>query len=844
MAANLEQDSAKAVALSRERTSDTLRLFALIAALALAFCVFLVWLMNRLIAVPLLAITRVAERVAAGISPCRSRRRPEDEVGALQRALGTMVSNLRESNQELRSGFGVLASSSTEILATVSQVAASASETATAVSETSTTAEEVKQTAHLSNQKAKAVQETAQKTAAVSETGRKAVAETVEGMGRIREQMESIAESVVRLSEQGQTIGEIIATVNDLAEQSNLLAVNAAIEATRAGEYGKGFAVVAQEVKSLAEQSRQATTQVRTILMEVQKATSAAVMATEQGTKAVAAGVKQATRRGRVDPRAHGERGRGGAGRDPDRRLEPAAARGHGPDRLGHRQHPAGHDPEHGGHQAARGVGAEPPGARRTAEGPGGAAARRGLSRTPAAEGSHGQEEGSSSWRGCGRPSGSRRPSTSRPSPPASWPSSAPSDGERAALVERIFREAHSLKGAARSVSLAGVEALCPELESIFAAMKRGELTLSTDMLDAMHPAIGVLSALCASPGAAPSPEHQDQEQRALAALRRIILGPAQERAEPPGSTAVSTPHGDRASVTRAAPAPAPAPAPPAQAPAPLTPALPQTAGRAGAGDTTPAPAPASLAEVHPAVPETVRVSTHKLGAILLETEELVGAKLVGAGRAADLRAVATDLAQWNQRRVRETAQLRRGQNGATATSELLESELLYTRALERSLRALAAAAHQDALALAALTDRLLEDTKQVLCRRRPLPASARDRGRSETPASETTTLLKVGSADLVLRMLEAGVVMRDMSLENPIRAIREMSHDSDRASARESATTGRGLSALSMQWEYFEKASDFAERRRPRRRADRHHPAVLELWGRSLNAVEPEGCR
>ena len=126
------------------------------------------------------------------------------------------------------------------------------------------------------------------------EMGRKAVIETFDGMNGIREQMESITESVVRLSEQGQAIGEIIATVNDLAEQSNLLAVNAAIEATRAGEFGKGFAVVAQEVKSLAEQSRQATTQVRTILMEVQKATSAAVMATEQGTKAVAAGVKQA----------------------------------------------------------------------------------------------------------------------------------------------------------------------------------------------------------------------------------------------------------------------------------------------------------------------------------------------------------------------------------------------------------------------------------------------------------------------------------------------------------------------------------------------------------------------
>jgi methyl-accepting chemotaxis protein len=112
-------------------------------------------------------------------------------------------------------------------------------------------------------------------------------------MNRIRQQMEAIAASMVRLSEQSQTIGQIIATVEDLSVQSNLLAVNAAIEAAKAGEHGKGFGVVAQEVKSLAEQSRQATNQVRTILGEIQKATSAAVMATEEGGKAVEAGSRQ-----------------------------------------------------------------------------------------------------------------------------------------------------------------------------------------------------------------------------------------------------------------------------------------------------------------------------------------------------------------------------------------------------------------------------------------------------------------------------------------------------------------------------------------------------------------------
>jgi methyl-accepting chemotaxis protein len=244
---------------------------------------------------PLNVAAAIVDRIANNDIPRPIVDKYNGDFDVLKTNLNRMIENLRSLNTELQSGFSVLAASSAEILVTASQLAASASQTATAVSETATTTEEVKQTAQISNQKAKAVKETAEKAAAVSETGRKGFIETFEGMNGIREQMESIAESVVRLSEQGQAIGEIIATVNDLAEQSNLLAVNAAIEATRAGEYGKGFAVVAQEVRSLAEQSRQATTQVRTILMEVQKATSAAVMATEQGTKAVAAGVKQAT---------------------------------------------------------------------------------------------------------------------------------------------------------------------------------------------------------------------------------------------------------------------------------------------------------------------------------------------------------------------------------------------------------------------------------------------------------------------------------------------------------------------------------------------------------------------
>lgn len=194
---------------------------------------------------------------------------------------------------EMRASAGVLTTSASEIVAITSQVAAGAAQTASAVNETTVTVEEVKQAAAVSSQKARAVSDSAQKVAQVSVAGQQAVSECQQGMQRIQEQMTFVADSILRLSEQSQAIGEIIASVNDLTEQSNLLAVNAAIEAAKAGEQGRGFGVVATEMKSLAEQSRQATAQVRTILGETQKATSSAVMATEQGSRAVALGVKQ-----------------------------------------------------------------------------------------------------------------------------------------------------------------------------------------------------------------------------------------------------------------------------------------------------------------------------------------------------------------------------------------------------------------------------------------------------------------------------------------------------------------------------------------------------------------------
>jgi PAS domain S-box-containing protein len=240
--------------------------------------------------------------VFAAARDITERKQMDEELKTYREQLEEMVkkrtAELANVLKEVKDTVNVLASSSSEILAATTQVASGTVETSTSISETTTTVEEVRQAAQLSAQKAKNVSDNAQRVAHVSQTGQKAVEETAAVMRNIRDQMESIARTIVRLSDQSQSIGGIIASVTDIADQSNLLAVNAAIEAARAGELGKGFTVVAQEIKSLAEQSKQATAQVRGILNDVQKATSAAVMATEQGSKAVDAGVKQSAQAG------------------------------------------------------------------------------------------------------------------------------------------------------------------------------------------------------------------------------------------------------------------------------------------------------------------------------------------------------------------------------------------------------------------------------------------------------------------------------------------------------------------------------------------------------------------
>lgn len=291
---DLEDEVVRVVRESNWSTITALVIFASVSLLVFIVAAIVTSMLTRSLAQPLTQLTTAAARIAnfdllvdVPISEGK------DEIAVLVRTFKIMLDNLGAMSTNIGSGVNVLAASSNEILASIQQVAAGAAETASALTETTTTVEEVRQTAQVSNEKAKNVSRSAQRASELGGTGSKTMQELGAGMHRIQGQMNAISESIARLSEQSHSIGAIIASVEDITEQSNILAVNASIEAAKAGEHGKGFAVVAQEVRSLAEQSREATKQVRQILSEIQKGVTSSGMVTEQGSRAVLEGIQQ-----------------------------------------------------------------------------------------------------------------------------------------------------------------------------------------------------------------------------------------------------------------------------------------------------------------------------------------------------------------------------------------------------------------------------------------------------------------------------------------------------------------------------------------------------------------------
>jgi methyl-accepting chemotaxis protein len=222
-------------------------------------------------------------------------RKARDEM---ERRVGERTRDLTQVVDELRQGVTILAASARDIMAVTSGMATGSDDITSALAATASTVEEMRQMAHVTSDHAGQVAESSRRAAGMSACGKMATEGTIEGMHRIVGEMTAIDGCMSRLREQARTIGQIITAVDDLAAQSNLLAVNAAIEAAKAGEQGKGFGVVAREVKHLAQQSKQATQQVRAVLGEIQKAARAAMAATEHGRVVVEEGGSQSVRAG------------------------------------------------------------------------------------------------------------------------------------------------------------------------------------------------------------------------------------------------------------------------------------------------------------------------------------------------------------------------------------------------------------------------------------------------------------------------------------------------------------------------------------------------------------------
>ncbi|MBJ6765630.1 methyl-accepting chemotaxis protein [Myxococcaceae bacterium JPH2] len=249
---------------------------------------------GRRIAAPLVQLTEVAWRIAEkGDLRVPVEIHSTDEVGQLARAFSMMVGKLKDLLQQLQSSSEALRSSVSHLTDSAGKQNEMVARHAAALQETQVTAQEIRQTSSMASRSAEAVIEVAERAEALGRTGESAISASIDGLVNLRTQVEQIAERIMALGERTEQISGITETVKDLADQSHLLAVNAAIEAARSGEHGKGFAVVAREIRGLADQSIRATNQVRQILADISTAIIATVEITAAGTQRMESGLAQ-----------------------------------------------------------------------------------------------------------------------------------------------------------------------------------------------------------------------------------------------------------------------------------------------------------------------------------------------------------------------------------------------------------------------------------------------------------------------------------------------------------------------------------------------------------------------
>jgi len=214
----------------------------------------------------------------------------EDFTGAIADAFNMTIAQLREIIRRVQDSTNKVSSSAHKIYQTAEQIAHGNESGAMGVASITAAIDEMAASIQAVSENSEQSADVAMKSLESSRRGAKAVQATIEGMARIRERVQETAKRIKRLGESSQEIGEIVQVINDLADRTSILALNASIQAAMAGEQGRGFAVVAEEVERLAQRSARATDQIASLISAIQGETNETVVAMEETTREVVAG--------------------------------------------------------------------------------------------------------------------------------------------------------------------------------------------------------------------------------------------------------------------------------------------------------------------------------------------------------------------------------------------------------------------------------------------------------------------------------------------------------------------------------------------------------------------------